>query len=237
MDDFKEHSVVWTPKHVSRLWDFYSTNPAYKTQYFGYQVGKYVAQETRKHLSDFKSLLDFSCGPGDLLNHFIRGGGANQKFYGCDVSEKSVALVNQRFRNDDRFVEAVTLDDVGRLPEASFDAIISTEVIEHLSDVDLESLIEKVNWLLKPGGKLILTTPNNEDLEASKTLCPECGCVFHRWQHVRSFTKHSLKDLMESHSFETVVLQETYWGPALLKILFFNRKSLKNSLYYIGAKK
>jgi len=51
------------------------------------------------------------------------------------------------------------IDDVtnSALPESGFDLILCTEVIEHISDST--SALREMHRLLKPGGKLILSTP------------------------------------------------------------------------------
>lgn len=45
------------------------------------------------------------------------------------------------------------------LPDASFDAVVMTEVYEHLRDYPVQSLLE-VRRILRPGGRLYFTTPN-----------------------------------------------------------------------------
>jgi hypothetical protein len=37
-----------------------------------------------------------------------------------------------------------------------------------------------------------------------KVGCPECGCVFHKWQHVRSWNKGSIVKFFENASFKTL---------------------------------
>lgn len=236
MANFEKHDIEWDDEKIARIWDYYSANDSYKSQYFGLQVGKYVVEEALKHIGKFESLLDFSCGTGELLKHFIENASASQKFYGCDVSEKSIAQVNERFKSNSNFVSAVSLDNIDNIAQKQFDVIVSTEVIEHLSDENLSNLMGKCHQLLKPGGKLVLTTPNNEDLEASKILCPECGCTFHRWQHERIFTKESLKSTVESYSFRTNVVKEMFWTSKLMRLIFFFKPQPKTSLFYVGSK-
>src|SRR5436190_6553231 len=45
------------------------------------------------------------------------------------------------------------------LPDATFDAVVMTEVFEHLRDYPARSLTE-VHRILRPGGHLYFTTPN-----------------------------------------------------------------------------
>ena len=39
-------------------------------------------------------------------------------------------------------------------------------------------------------------------MELQSAYCPSCSTLFHRWQHVRSFTPESLADLLAGAGFE-----------------------------------
>jgi 2-polyprenyl-3-methyl-5-hydroxy-6-metoxy-1,4-benzoquinol methylase len=54
------------------------------------------------------------------------------------------------------------------LADASFDAVISPEVIEHLENP--REVAREWYRILKPGGRLILSTPNNESLRSLVAL-------------------------------------------------------------------
>ena len=54
------------------------------------------------------------------------------------------------------------------LPARSFDAIVSAEVIEHLENP--RAAFREFHRLLKPGGYLLLTTPNQESLRSLASL-------------------------------------------------------------------
>lgn len=96
-----------------------------------------------------------------------------------------------------------------------FDGILSVEVIEHLSDERLESTLGLIKRLLQPGGVIVFTTPNDEDLAASRLYCPECDHVFHRWQHVRSWNRRSLSKLLAKRGFVDVRTWTTDFSPPL----------------------
>jgi 2-polyprenyl-3-methyl-5-hydroxy-6-metoxy-1,4-benzoquinol methylase len=53
-------------------------------------------------------------------------------------------------------------------PDASFDAIMSSEVIEHLENP--RAMFRDLFRLLKPGGLLVVTTPNQESLRSLAAL-------------------------------------------------------------------
>lgn len=59
-------------------------------------------------------------------------------------------------------IEAVVLDDMTHtmLAPSSFDAIVSVEVIEHVDDD--RAFVRNLATVVKPGGPVILTTPNGD---------------------------------------------------------------------------
>mgnify|MGYP001577543313 FL=1 len=196
------HEIVWSPEKVRKIWDFYSKNLS-QSQYFSYHSGKYIVDYIGRYLNigSMESLLDFGCGPGYLIEHLLKSGGRG-KVFGLDFSKEAVDQVNQKFNKHKYFGEAVRVD---RLPspfaDNSMDVVISIEVVEHLNDEQLDGMMQEVARVLKPGGCFVVTAPNKEDLEANKTICPECGCIFHRWQHVRTWTPQTLEDRLTSSGF------------------------------------
>ena len=78
------------------------------------------------------------------------------------------------------------------------------EIIEHLDDKMLAKCIDTIKALLGTGGVAIFTTPNEEDLTKSYVYCPESDVVFHRWQHVRSWSKESLTSFIQAHDLSVV---------------------------------
>ena len=99
-------------------------------------------------------IVDVGCGDG-----FAPGVAAQRNpghhFAGLDWSAASLATARQR---------GVTVLraglDVPRLPfrPGTVDVVVMSEVIEHL--VDTDSAIEAAREVLKPGGSLLLSTPN-----------------------------------------------------------------------------
>lgn len=77
--------------------------------------------------------------------------------------------------------------DAQHLPfvSESIDAIVASEVIEHIPDY-MKAYVEMWRVLI-PGGTLILTVPNNEEI--NPIYCPKCGCKFTLGGHLHSFDK------------------------------------------------
>jgi len=92
----------------------------------------------------------------------------------------------------------------------SFDCVIMTEVLEHLSDEELELTLVEVRRVLKPNGRFLGTVPADENLELNKVVCPFCGKVFHRWGHMQSFSKERLYKLLAG-KFSRVSISRHYF--------------------------
>lgn len=102
------------------------------------------------------SMLDAGCGDGRFSHLFSKYG----KVTACDVANKAI------IRGRDRYplIRFHTIDLSLDLPidhfTELFDLIISTEVIEHI--LDQETYLNNLVKWLKPGGRIIMTTPNGD---------------------------------------------------------------------------
>lgn len=85
------------------------------------------------------------------------------------------------------------------LGDAQFDAVVASEVLEHLHDAQRAAGIREIARVLKPGGWFLGTVPYNENLKAGDVLCPCCGALFHRWGHQKSFTLDTVRDELSPH--------------------------------------
>ena len=77
--------------------------------------------------------------------------------------------------------------------ESTFDAVVASEVLEHLTDSQRAAGIVEIARVLKPGGWFLGTVPYQEDLRTGNVLCPCCGVLFHRWGHEKSFSLASVR--------------------------------------------
>lgn len=100
----------------------------------------------------FEKALDVGCGDGRVAQ--IMGERLGIAFYGVDISKKGVELAKKIG------VKAKVADLSSKIPfeDNYFDLVISTEVLEHVTDPD--TFLKEIYRVLKPSGKLLLTTPN-----------------------------------------------------------------------------
>ena len=212
MDDApRPHPVVWTPERIARFWDLNAGGEASQADYFSHHAGPAIlrAVERSTRLRG-RRVLDYGCGPGHLLAHLIARGA---RVRGLEFSPASVEAASRRFEGDPSFrgvVFATTLPST--LPAAEEEVVMLIEVVEHLDDARLHATLDEVRRLLVPGGRVVITTPNDEDLSVSTLVCPECSAAFHRWQHVRSFTPAGLARLLGEHGFRQVECRITLFA-------------------------
>lgn len=101
-------------------------------------------------------------------------------------------------------------------PDNFFDIVFASEVLEHLTDIQLSHALQEVYRVLRPGGMFIGTVPSEENLKERQVVCPACGCVFHSWGHEQSFDLPRVKSLLSQHFRVTyVVIRRFIHWPAL----------------------
>ena len=106
------------------------------------------------------SILDFGCFAGSFLK--LLSPSVFEYQVGIDILESQIEYAKMNYENEYRkfyFIE--DLDDIlNILFDQYFDFITLIEVIEHLYNDEIAQVLNTCNKLLKPGGHLILTTPN-----------------------------------------------------------------------------
>lgn len=191
----KAELLAWTPQMVKTFWDYWSNSPDI---FFACRYGWEVTRQISPYLPKEGAILDYGCGPGCLARELLE---RDLQVAGLDFSPEMVGLVNRRFGARANFLGAFQADAMTDKAH-SFDAAVAIEVIEHLYDEQLNELLDNLQMLLRPGGLIVLTTPNEENLEDNYVLCPVSGQLFHRWQHVRSWSVASLSDYLRDRGFE-----------------------------------
>ena len=96
-------------------------------------------------------------------------------------------------------LEELTAGGVDGLAPGTFEFVVASEVLEHLTEPQRTAGVAGVAGLLKPGGWFLGTVPDREDLALRRAVCPACGLVFHQYGHRASFDAAAVRTLLAPH--------------------------------------
>tara|TARA_B100001248_G_scaffold217120_1_gene172185 strand:- start:1 stop:756 length:756 start_codon:yes stop_codon:yes gene_type:complete len=234
MEKLNFHKVKWDSEKINNFWNFETSTKINQEDWFAFQFSgalkKFIKSIVVKHIKSKKvKYLDYGAGKGFLLEKFVDD--KRIQFSGSEFGTDALKILDSKFQKKDNYLGTVNLNHTQNLKkfENTFDLVTMIEVIEHLTDEFYDSTFKIINNLLKSNGLLIITTPNDEDLSKKEVYCPDCGCVFHRVQHVKSFNVKSISKSMKQFGFEIIDVKEM--DLATLK----KRNLIKNILYKIKS--
>jgi 2-polyprenyl-3-methyl-5-hydroxy-6-metoxy-1,4-benzoquinol methylase len=191
--------LKWTPELVERFWN--GIRQTRLTEFnFSRQAGKALVLSIEHLLSPSGTILDFGAGDGDLVALLLERGYRVAAHEPSVLRQKALAV---RFDGHPNFCGVA-----GAAEQRTFDTVVLCEVIEHILDEDFDNVLDRVAQLTAAGGFLIVTTPNNEDLELGMSYDPLTNTVFHKWQHVRSFTAATLAETIQPYGFDELVTHQ-----------------------------
>ena len=193
MNDRRVAPLEWTDEQLSTFWGYYAEHR--QEDYFTRQFGDRILHITRGFYPADASVCDYGCGPGFLLEKLL----ATHRAAGCDFTERNLAAVRDRVGANRTLIGAFKVTEVPA--GLAFDAVYVVETVEHVLDRHIDGFFGNLVRLVRPGGVVIVTTPNSEDLSGSTVFCPGCRHEFHRWQHVRTFDAHSLSGFFNKAGF------------------------------------
>src|ERR687885_732686 len=106
-------------------------------------------------------VIDLGCGSGVFSTYLAKKGCF---VIGMDGSEKMISLCNQRRTSaSERYiVQSLPLPQAGEAAYAGQDVIIASSVLEYIDD--MPSLLQQAQRMLKPGGLLMVSMPNQQSV-------------------------------------------------------------------------
>jgi 2-polyprenyl-3-methyl-5-hydroxy-6-metoxy-1,4-benzoquinol methylase len=108
-------------------------------------------------MTEGKRALDAACGTGYGAALLMEQGGA-AGVVGVDIDAETVAYARRRFGRSGVEFRVCSATETG-LADGSIDVVTSFETIEHLERPS--ELIDEFARVLRPGGRLVLSTPND----------------------------------------------------------------------------
>lgn len=125
-----------------------------------YGIYLYLLRYVKPHLLKNKKVLEIGLGLG-ILSQTIGEAGAN--YYGLDITEASVNMVNHRLRNSG-LLEQAQKGNMLKCPfgDGYFDAVVSIGCFHHTGDI--QRCFDETYRILKPGGRAVLMVYNKFSL-------------------------------------------------------------------------
>ena len=152
-----------------------------------------------RELGRVERALDLGCGDGRLTAEMDA-----DAVTAADVS--AVALERARARLSGASLVELEPDAALPLPDSAFDLVLCAETIEHVRDVQL--LLSEARRVLRPGGRLALTTPAHSRWTGLDVLARGFERRFDPLSpHLRFLTRRSLRRLLAELGFEVETLR------------------------------
>jgi 2-polyprenyl-3-methyl-5-hydroxy-6-metoxy-1,4-benzoquinol methylase len=177
---------------------------------FLYRLWLAIDGDISFHLMKGKGrLLDIGCNEGRGLQLYQQNG---FEVEGLELNENAAEIArSQGFK-----VYTQLLQDF--LPNEPYDVVILSNVLEH--SLNPREMLNQVNQILKPGGKVCISCPNNRSW--LRTMFGQSWINWHVPFHIVHFSVAPLSQLLQETGFQNIKVQEK--TPALWAIHSFIAK-------------
>ncbi len=160
-------------------------------------------------------VLDVGCGEGAFAAALAAAG---TRVVAIDVAGEPLRRAGAREATLElRLVEA---DGPWGLPDESFDAVWAGETIEHVADTG--AWLSEAHRVLRPGGRLLLSTPNHGRLRLLSLALSQRAFAEHFHplaDHLRFYTRGSLTELLQASGFRAVTVTRAGGPPGARRVL------------------
>jgi SAM-dependent methyltransferase len=168
-----------------------------------------LQQVARRIPSDTYTILDVGAGNGAFISLLEETTDLHVTGLEPSLAARAAAVCRSKIVDG-------SADDLP-FPDRSFDVVTALEVLEHLPFSVYERALSELARVATT--HVIVSVPYRE--RRLLVSCPYCGCRFHPFYHMRSFTRPSLASMVPGFDLEGVDLVhvDDKFGAALLRRL------------------
>ena len=153
------------------------------------------------------TVLEIGCGEGYGISELVE---FSEKYIGVDKFDTFIS--DEIKKNNDIVFHKMEIPPLLNIEANSIDFVVTFQVIEHIQDDHY--FLKEIFRVLKPGGKLLLTTPNKL---MSLSRNP--------W-HIREYTPFEMKDILSKYFAKTQV-NGVYGNDLVMEYYKKNKESVK----------
>lgn len=171
--------------------EFYLSSPG---NYLIYLFHKATYNFAHDYVVD-KHVLDYGCGSGYGTHHMAS---CCASIVGVDVANDAIEYAQEHYQARNLAYKCIEPAEQAPLPfpDASFDTVLSFQVIEHISDTG--PYLSEIRRVLRPGGVFVCATPDR-----TTRLLPGQK-PWNMW-HVREYDAACLKSILAKY-FQNITL-------------------------------
>ncbi len=170
--------------------DYYATR--YAENVGRSKVWKAIVEYLSKYGKfDLLKIVDVGCGYGDFINH-VQGG----RLVAVDLNPDAERYLK---KGVEFFCSSAT--DLSFIDSASMDLLFTSNLLEHLTDSDLDSAMSEFKRVLKVGGVVITMQPNYYYAYRE---------YFDDYTHKKAFSHESLVDWFLANGFSLVSIEKRF---------------------------
>ena len=155
---------------------------------------------TFKTINEYVSLsdthLDYACGPGTFIGKYTDG-----ESIGVDISDDQIRYAKDKYSHKGEFIYYKDFEI--KKYKNYFDVITVIGLLEFLDDKSNLKVLEDLYFMLKPGGTLLMTTPNfRSTMTLLVMIINKFSKVSYKNQHVNRLNKNSVQKLLKKSKFQ-----------------------------------
>jgi 2-polyprenyl-3-methyl-5-hydroxy-6-metoxy-1,4-benzoquinol methylase len=150
----------------------------------------------KKKIPNNHKVLDIGCGPGTFSSFF-----SSKKYFGIDIAENQIKYAKEKYPKKKFKVIKKKIP----YPKNFFDTIVLIEIIEHLTNKEINNLLKNSNRVLKENGQILISTPNyNSFWPMLEYILNLISSVNYEEQHINKFTKKKLHLFLSKRKYRDI---------------------------------
>lgn len=193
------------------LWDYHQDNNRSHLKMW-YNRQKMIFKFVKKYIEKWSRILELWFWDGYLLYML--------SWYGYitlwqDISKLNIKTTKKQWNLNTEFI---LWDESWKIyiDNNSLDCFIASEVLEHMTDIELAISIKEIYRVLKVWWYAIITFPAKEYLKNNECICPKCWEIFHKWWHKQYWDEKKIKNIFKD--FNIIYLKSIVIGNSCLNI-------------------